>query len=117
MTFELSQPNKRGRKLDEGKITRRQLVVPGKDAPIVFNFVDEAFDQMPFLIEVGVVRSLLNPTFTRRNDRNCFMVDDKGENNISIVAAVSNHVVPDTASQQGFGLRDIMSLTACQQDA
>lgn len=80
----------------------------------MFDFVDEAFDQMPFLIEMGIVRSLLNPTFTRRNDRNCFMVDNKGENIIGIVAAVGNHVVADTARQQSFGLRDIMSLTTSQ---
>jgi hypothetical protein len=49
--------------------------------------------------------------FARRNDGNRFMVDNKVDNIVGIIASVGDHVVADTPSQQCFSLRYIMSLT------
>ena len=62
-----AQPQSDGRKLDEGEVIRRELVVARCDPPTLFDLVEESLDQIAGAIEVGAEADRLRPVPSWRN--------------------------------------------------
>lgn len=54
-----AQPNECTDKAEKAKITLGELVKTRKDTPVLLDFIDEALDQMAFLIKMLVIVPLL----------------------------------------------------------
>ena len=69
MTIQLSDPDGDGGEFDEAHEVGEQFVISGCDTPEVFEFVEEALDQVALLVEVFVVGALgLAVAFGRDDD-------------------------------------------------
>jgi hypothetical protein len=49
----MPQPDADGRELDEGEVVGGALFVSGGDRTVVFDLIEEAFDEVPVAIEEG----------------------------------------------------------------
>ena len=100
--------------MEKAQVTGCQFVEARKDPTEMLDFVDEAFDQMPFSIQPAVVVTGLFGTLMRRNDRNRPLFDNPIDQGLSGVAPIGNDVLSAQSRQQGLGLGTFMRLS-CRQ--
>ena len=88
-----------------------------KETPVMLNFIEETFDQMPLLIPVPIIHTLFFAIFSGRYDRFCFFLGDLLQKGIRVIGAVGNHTVGFIACNQIFSLGDVMPLPSSQKKA
>jgi hypothetical protein len=103
------QPDHEGGDCDEAQERRDGLIVARCDAAKVLDFVDEAFDEMTFLVALFVVG---NGLLSRRQggDHGGSAESEKGPEFVGVVSLVGDDVAWDKAVDQGFGLRAVVDL-------
>jgi len=83
----------------------------------MLDLVNEALNQMPFLVEIGVIITLLLAIFPGWNDRCHSHPNHELNKVVRIIGPVSNQVFTLKANRQACCLGDIMPLTAGQGKA
>ena len=83
----------------------------------MFDFVEETLHQMPLLVPMFIVLTLVFPVFAGRDD--CFrpFFGDYFQQISRIIRPIGDHALKFKACQQIFGLGDVMALPARQQKA
>jgi hypothetical protein len=105
-----------GDEIEECREAGGGLVVTGGDASEMLDTVDEALDQVAFLVEVLVVGDRLSPARIWRDHGGGAELDDGRPDAIGIVSLVSDDVLAGLAIEQGLGLGRIMGLAGGQDD-
>lgn len=82
----------------------------------MLDLVNEALDQVPLLVEVGVIGTLLAAVFSGWNHWNRFLLKNEVYEAVEIVAAVGNDMVTKTVGQQCFCLREVVSVSAGEEN-
>ena len=54
-----SKPDEKGCDVDKSNVVASEFVEACEDSPEVLDFVDKAFDQVAFLVEMAVIESLV----------------------------------------------------------
>src|SRR5215510_11629653 len=91
-----------------------ELIKTRKQAAIMLDFVHETLDQGSFAVAPGVIVSRLFPVLARRNDRDRTVIDDKSDQIVVVIAAITQDILADFLSQQGLGLGTLMAFAARQ---
>jgi hypothetical protein len=102
--------------VDEAKVTTGKLVEPGEDASIVFELIEETFDQMTLFVEMTVIETKVGAVFSRRDHRNSTHLVDQVNQLIGIISSVSDHKVSFLILKEFWRLGDIVPLAASQQE-
>jgi hypothetical protein len=80
--------------MQKAKETAGEFVKAREDMTKMLDLVEKTLDQGPFPVTPGVVLTRFLTIFTRRDDRDCPMVDDKGDEVITIKSAISQNMRP-----------------------
>ncbi len=96
-------------------MTLVQFFKARKETPIMLDFVEKTFDQMPFFVDVFVILSLLLAIPAGRNHRLGFIFSDFLQEIRRIIRTVSNHTFKIIAVYQIFSLSNVMPLAARQE--
>ena len=102
--------------MKEAQVSGVQLFKPGEYPAIVFYLVDEAFDQMTFPVQVGIIGFRFFPVGARRNDRTHVPVQDVLTEPLGIISLVGNHVSTAITGYQPLGLGDVVFLSPGQDE-
>lgn len=94
------------------------LFASQRDSPEAFEFIEEAFDLMAFLVEPPVDRRRRGATKIGLDLRRCTeVVDDERPERIGVIGGIGNDVADARqAVQQGFGLRTVAILAWRRMD-
>ena len=92
------------------------MVVACGDAPEVFDFEEEALDEVTLAIE-GVVASDLRRCFPGWDDRDGIAALDGFAKRFGIVALITQDIVCGQVGDEGFGLGDVALLSRRQDEA
>ena len=96
--------------------TSCKFVVPGENASIPFDLVDEALDQVAFLIEMPVIVPLFAAVFLGRNDCLGTAISNRLEQCVDIVGSVGNQMRELKGVDQRLGLCAVMAFSAGQNE-
>ena len=88
----MSDPKSCGNESDGGEEVSGELVVAGGDAAEVFEFVEEALDEVALAVELGIDGSLPLAVALGRDVGGGAVSDQEVENGLGIVAAVGDGV-------------------------
>ena len=102
--------------MKETQVSGVQLLKSGEYPAIVLHLVDEAFDQMTFPVQVGIVDLGFLPVGARRNDRTHVPVQDMLTEPLGIISLVGNHVPTSIIGYQPLGLGDVVGLSPRQDE-
>ena len=106
-----------GGELDEALVVGQEFVVSGGDTAELLQLVEEALDEVAFLVEGLIVRpSLLSVRFGR-NDQFRSGVSDGLVQVVGVVALIGDHGFRLEASDQLVAAGGIMALTWSEQQA
>ena len=96
----------------------RLIFVPRKDYPVVFDFIEEALNQMALFVNKPVALAGLGPAATRRDDRLHAPFLDGLHERIGVIALVADKGIGTCRSQcqQSLGLTDVAALSAGQHE-
>lgn len=83
----------------------------------MFDLAEEALDQVAVLVDCGVEATPTSGCGSTRDDRFCSGCSDSVHGALTIVALVSQHMVCRQPFEQPFDLRDVIALTAGQNEA
>ena len=86
----LTEPNERAGKINKAQVITSQFIKARKDAAEMLEFVDIAFDQMTFAVDMLVVVALDFAIGARRNDRRGSLRRNEINKSIRIVPFISN---------------------------
>ncbi len=103
------QPDHEGGDCDEAEERRDGLVVARGDAAKMFDFVDEAFDEMAFLVAMLVVGDRLLSR-SQGGDHGVGAESEVRSEFVGVVSLVGDDMAGDEAVDQGLGLRAVMDL-------
>src|SRR6478752_6616128 len=100
--------------MDEGEKVARRLFVTRGNAPKLFDAANESLHQIPFLIQVSVILSLILQVAARRNHRLGATALDVGDEFLAVKALVAEHQLEVVVLQKRFCLRDVRCLARRQ---
>ena len=83
----------------------------------MFDFVEKALDQMPLLIQMFIIFTLLFAVFSGWNDRFGLFFSNLLQKSIRIIGAVGNRTLELEVCNQIFSLCNVMPLAAGQKKA
>lgn len=83
----------------------------------MLDFVDKTFDQSPFPIAIRIIVARCFAIFARRDHWNRVMVENKGNQIITIISAIRQDIITQLVAQQRLTLGAIMSFAARQSEA
>lgn len=83
----------------------------------MFDFVEEALDQVPLLVEMTIVIAQFFAVLARWNHRFCFFLSNLTQECLRVKRAIRNYSLEIKISNQVLGLRDIVALPAGQEKA
>lgn len=99
--------------MDEGEEGRGEFIVAGGDPSELFEFVEKAFDEIAFLVEVGVVVALDDAVAFGWDDRDFAGVEDV----VGVVSLVGDECVDGKSLNEVEGLGIVAGLTGSQDEA
>ncbi|MCB1803368.1 MAG: SUMF1/EgtB/PvdO family nonheme iron enzyme, partial [Gammaproteobacteria bacterium] len=101
-----SSPNEEGNQVQEGHEVVSSFLETRKDAAIMLDLVEKAFDEVAFLVKMPVVDPRVEAIGTGRDDRlHTAFLHDLHER-VGIVALIADHGVGRECPDQPFGLPD-----------
>ena len=80
----------------------------------MLDFIEETLDQVPLLVQMGVVFPRLFAVLARWDDRFCFFLRNLVQKRFRVVGAICNQPLKIKIGNQVFGLGNIMALPASQ---
>jgi hypothetical protein len=102
-----SSPNEEGNQVQEGHEVVSGFLETRKDAAIMLDLVEKAFDEVAFLVKMPVVDPRVEAIGTGRDDRlHTAFLHDLHER-VGIVALIADHGVGRECPDQPFGLPDV----------
>jgi hypothetical protein len=101
----------------EASVISGELVVSGGDASEVFDFAEEALDEVAFLIEGGIEAAPLSGGFASRNDGDGDGAVDGTDGALPVIGFVCHDVARIQAIEQWFDLGDVVALTTGEDEA
>ena len=108
----LAEPNDGGDQHDERSEAAGGLVVAGGDPAEVLELVDEAFDDMAFLIEMPIVDGRLAAGGMRRNHDRRAEPGGGAADGGAVIGAVGDDVPSRLTGEQGLGAGRLVGLAA-----
>ncbi len=101
--------------MQKAKETAGELVEAREDVTKMLDLVEKTLDQSPFAVAPSIIVTRYLPILARRDDRDRAVVNDKGNEIITIKGTVCQNVIPDLFAQQRFGLCTLVTF-ATRQD-
>lgn len=92
-------------------------VVPGRDAPKVFEFVEAAFDAVAKPVGFGVMANVGYAAALGRDHSLCAQVGDEAAKSVAVIAPVGDHLASGLSVEQGMSLGEIVGLTWREDEA
>ena len=102
--------------MQKAKETAGELVKAREDMTKMLDLVEKALDQRPFPVAPGVILTRRFTILARRNDWDCPLLDDEGNELITIESAVCQHIVPNLLAQQRFTLGALVAFAPGQDE-
>ncbi len=103
-----TQPYPDGRKLDEGEVVRRKLIVAGCNTPALFDLVEEPLHQVASAVKVRAEAERLLPVPSRWDICPSAVLADKCFDPIGVIAAISQQHRPRFQTGQEFGDKSVV---------
>lgn len=82
----------------------------------MLELVEEALDEIAFAVEGEIAQALDGAVCLGRNNDTCSCRFDAGNDGITVIALVAEHVVRRDAIQQRPGLCAIRNIAGCQNE-
>ncbi len=111
------QPNERTNEVDKAEKGAVQFLETRKDAAKVLEFIEAAFDQMPFALDPRIVLAFDLGALMRWNDRLTAALVQVGDERRSGVAAIRQDFLEGQSGEQCLGLYTVVALARCQNHA
>jgi hypothetical protein len=92
-------------------------VVPGRDAPKVFEFVEATFDAVAKPVGFGVMANVGYAAALGRDHGLCAQVGDEAAKSVAVIAPVGDHLASGLSVEQGMSLGEIVGLTWREDEA
>lgn len=108
---QLPEPDHHGGDADHRQEGLSGFVVARRDAAEVFDFVDKAFDEMAFLVEVGIVGGSLSAGAVRRDHSDHAAGVEVRSQGIGVEGRVGDQDLDGQPADERFGLRHLVHLT------
>ena len=102
--------------MNSGEEVSRGLFVARRDAPEVFDGVEEALDEIAFGIEREIARALNLPVGLWRDDRDDVAYLEAGNEAIGVISLVGDHGFRRSLGGKRFGLGDVVNLAPGEAD-
>ena len=80
----------------------------------MLDFIEETFDQVSLLVQMGVILPRFFAVLARRDHRFCCFLRNLDQKCLRVIRAIRNHPLEFKIGKQVFGLGDIVALPACQ---
>ena len=103
--------------MQEAKVSGVQLLKPGEDPAVMLDLVDEAFHQMTLPVSMCVVVAGLLPVGAWGNHRRHAPLQNVLAKPLGVIPFVSQHILTFITVYQPLGLRDVVLLSAGQNEA
>ena len=92
-------------------------VVPGCDAPKVFEFVEATFEALAKPVGFGVMANVGYAAALGRDHSLCAQVGDEAAKSVAVIAPVGDHLASGLSVEQGMSLGEIVGLTWREDEA
>jgi hypothetical protein len=92
-------------------------VVPGRNAPKVFEFVEATFDAVAKPVGFGVMANVGYAAALGRDHGRCAQVGDEVAKSVAVIAPVGNHLASGLSVEQSMSLGEIAGLTWREDEA
>lgn len=112
-----TQPDKSADEMKEGKVSARQLVETGEDAPELLDLADEALHQMSFLVEMRIIGVWLAAPCARRYHGERPTLEYRSEEVTGVVRAICDHIRTRETGDEPLRLGHIVCFSSCQRKA
>ncbi len=111
------QPNERTNEVDKVEKGAVQFLETREDAAKVLEFIEAAFDQMPFAVDPGIVLAFDLGALMRWNDRLTAALVQVGDERRSGIAPICQDFLEGQPVEQRLGLGAVVALARRQDDA
>ena len=92
-------------------------VVPGRDAPKVFEFVEATFDAVANPVGFGVMANVVMRLLLAGITALCAQAGDEAAKSVAVIAPVGDHLASGLSVEQGMSLGEIVGLTWREDEA
>lgn len=103
--------------MDKAEKGAVQFLETREDAAKVLEFIEAAFDQLPFAVDPWIVLAFDLGALMRWNDRLTATLVQGGDEWRSVVAAIRQDFFEGQSGEQCLGLGTVVALSRCQNHA
>jgi hypothetical protein len=111
LTFS-TQPDEGANKAQKAQVATGQFVKPREDMAIVFDFVNEAFCQVPLSVQMDIILSPLLTMPAGWDYRQGTSLQDCLKKGVGVKAPVGDDMITGVSSNQFLSLSDIVALAS-----
>jgi hypothetical protein len=111
LTF-LTYPDEGANKAQKAQVATGQFIKPREDMTIVFDFVNEAFCQVPLSVQMGIILSPLLAMPAGWDYRHRTSLQDCLKKGVGVKAPVGDDMITGVPSNQPLSLGNIVALAS-----